>query len=39
VGLTLPGGWSRTATVAEWRRAPGGAGLPDRLPAVFVLQA
>jgi len=39
VGLTLPGGWSRTATVAEWRRAPGAAGMPDRLPAVFVLQA
>jgi 16S rRNA (cytidine1402-2'-O)-methyltransferase len=37
VGLTLPGGWTRTATVADWRanRAP----LPDRIPAVFSLLA
>ena len=44
VGLTLPGGWSRTATVAQWRKeARSGSGLatelPDRLPAVFLLQA
>ncbi|MBL8344029.1 MAG: SAM-dependent methyltransferase [Rubrivivax sp.] len=41
VALTLPGGWSRTATVAEWRRPSAGprADLPDRLPAVFLLQA
>ncbi|MBI5720013.1 MAG: SAM-dependent methyltransferase [Burkholderiales bacterium] len=43
VGLTLPGGWNRTATVAEWRRKTCGAAdlpdLPDRLPAVFLLQA
>ncbi len=37
VALTLPGGWSRTATVAEWRRQS--PVLPDRLPAVFLLQA
>ena len=40
VALTLPGGWSRTATIASWRRSPPGATqLPDRLPAVFLLQA
>jgi len=42
VALTLPGGWSRTATVAEWRKpspTPAAADLPDRLPAVFLLQA
>ena len=37
VGLTLPGGWTRTATVADWKR--GGAALPDRIPAVFALLA
>ena len=37
VGLTLPGGWTRTATVAEWRR--GAPALPDRVPAVFALLA
>lgn len=37
VGLTLPGGWTRTATVADWRR--GGPALPDRIPAVFALLA
>lgn len=37
VGLTLPGGWTRTATVADWRR--GGATLPDRIPAVFAMLA
>ncbi len=33
VGLTLPSGWSRTATVAQWRAQK--PGLPDRVPAVF----
>ena len=37
VGLTLPGSWTRTATVADWRR--GGVALPDRVPAVFALLA
>ena len=32
-GLTLPGGWVRTARVGEWRRQP--PTLPDRTPAVF----
>ena len=36
-GLTLPGGWSRTDTVAAWRTRP--AQMPDRWPAVFSLQA
>lgn len=37
VGLTLPEGWSRTATIAQWRsNLP---ALPARLPAVFLLQA
>ncbi|MCW5632638.1 MAG: SAM-dependent methyltransferase [Rubrivivax sp.] len=39
VGLTLPEGWSRTATIAEWRRSPPGGALSDRMPAVFLLQA
>ena len=35
LGLTLPGGFSRTATVAQWRQqAP---TLSDRMPAVFAL--
>lgn len=37
VGLTLPGGWTRTATVADWRA--NNAALPDRVPAVFALLA
>ncbi len=37
VGLTLPSGWSRTATVAQWRTHP--PELPDRVPAVFSLLA
>lgn len=37
-GLTLPGGWTRTATVAEWKKG-GNAALPDRIPAVFALLA
>jgi 16S rRNA (cytidine1402-2'-O)-methyltransferase len=37
VGLTLPGGWTRSDTVAGWRRQP--AVLPDRVPAVFCLLA
>lgn len=36
-GLTLPGGWSRTRTVAAWRSGP--VDLPDRTPAVFSLLA
>jgi 16S rRNA (cytidine1402-2'-O)-methyltransferase len=37
VGLTLPEAWSRTATIAEWRR--GAPALGDRTAAVFLLQA
>lgn len=37
VGLTLPGGWTRTATVADWKR--GTRALPDRIPAVFAILA
>ncbi len=33
VGLTLDGGFTRSAAVAAWRRQP--LALPDRLPAVF----
>ncbi|MCE4538195.1 SAM-dependent methyltransferase [Pelomonas sp. P7] len=36
VGLTLPGGWTHTATVADWKRG-GSAALPDRIPAVFAI--
>jgi 16S rRNA (cytidine1402-2'-O)-methyltransferase len=36
-GLTLPGGWSRTDTVAGWRARP--QTPPDRWPAVFSLLA
>lgn len=37
IGLTLPGGYSRTAPVAHWRQAP--PALSDRMPAVFGLLA
>lgn len=37
VGLTLPNGWTRSATVADWKRQP--TTLPDRVPAVFCLLA
>ena len=37
VGLTLPGAWTRTATVADWKRRAD--ALPDRIPAVFALLA
>jgi len=37
VGLTLPGGWTQTATVADWRANR--TTLPDRIPAVFSLLA
>lgn len=37
VGLTLPGGWTRSASVADWKRQP--PALPDRTPAVFCLLA
>jgi 16S rRNA (cytidine1402-2'-O)-methyltransferase len=36
-GLTLPGGWSRTDSVAGWRSKP--VQMPDRWPAVFSLLA
>ncbi len=36
-GLTLPGGFSRSDTVAGWRSSP--LEMPDRLPAVFALLA
>ena len=36
-GLTLPGGFTRSAPVADWRARP--LALPDRLPAVFALLA
>lgn len=39
VALTLPEGWCKTATVSEWRRLAPKPVLPDRLPAVFLLQA
>lgn len=32
-GLTLPGGWTRSDSVARWRASP--IDLPDRSPAVF----
>lgn len=37
IGLTLPEGYSRTATVAQWQQAP--PALSDRTPAVFGLLA
>ena len=37
VGLTLPGGWTQTATVADWRSNR--TTLPDRIPAVFAILA
>ena len=37
IGLTLPGGFSRTAPVAQWRQVP--PALSDRMPAVFGLLA
>jgi 16S rRNA (cytidine1402-2'-O)-methyltransferase len=33
LGLTLPGGWSRTHSIAGWRANP--CELSDRMPAVF----
>ncbi|MCL4695571.1 MAG: SAM-dependent methyltransferase [Burkholderiaceae bacterium] len=43
VALTLPEGWSRTAPIAQWRaevrKSASASLLPDRLPAVFLLQA
>ena len=36
-GLTLPEGWSRTATISAWRQQP--PQLPERLPVVFGLLA
>lgn len=37
VGLTLEGGWTRSMTVADWKRQA--VSLPDRVPAVFCLLA
>ena len=37
VGLTLPGGFSRSDSVARWRQRP--SSLPADLPAVFALLA
>jgi 16S rRNA (cytidine1402-2'-O)-methyltransferase len=37
VGLTLPGGWTRSDRIAAWRQSP--VDLPDRVPAVFSLLA
>lgn len=36
-GLTLPGGFTRTATVAQWRLKP--QALPEKVPAVFGMLA
>ncbi len=36
-GLTLPQGWTHSATVADWRAHD--RAMPDRLPAVFALLA
>lgn len=36
-GLTLPEGWTRSQTVAEWRQKP--PPMPGRIPAVFALLA
>lgn len=36
-GLTLPGGFNRTASVAQWRQTP--HALPDKVPAVFGMLA
>jgi 16S rRNA (cytidine1402-2'-O)-methyltransferase len=36
-GLTLPGAWCRTDTVAGWRARP--VQMPDRLPAVYAVLA
>ena len=36
-GLTLPGGWTRSDSVAAWRARP--LQIPDRWPAVFALLA
>jgi 16S rRNA (cytidine1402-2'-O)-methyltransferase len=37
VGLTLPGGWTRSDSIAGWRAVP--VEMPDRVPAVFCLLA
>lgn len=34
-GLTLPGAWTRSDTVARWRELP--REMPDKVPAVFCL--
>ena len=37
IGLTLPGGWSRTRSIGRWRSER--VRLPDDVPAVFALLA
>ena len=32
-GITLPEGWTRSETIASWRKQP--VQMPDRMPAVF----
>ncbi len=34
-GLTLPQGWTRSATVEQWRSS--GEGMPNNIPAVFAI--
>lgn len=36
-GISLAQGWTRSASVAEWRKQP--SSLPDKVPAVFALLA
>ncbi|WIV96666.1 SAM-dependent methyltransferase [Kinneretia aquatilis] len=36
-GLSLAQGWTRSASVADWRSS--GEGLPDKVPAVFAILA
>lgn len=36
-GLSLPGGWTRSQSIARWRQAP--PQMSDRMPAVFALLA
>jgi 16S rRNA (cytidine1402-2'-O)-methyltransferase len=36
-GISLAQGWTRSASVAEWRKQPG--AISDKVPAVFALLA
>ncbi|WP_077036789.1 SAM-dependent methyltransferase [Pelomonas sp. KK5] len=38
-GLSVPQGWTRSMSVAQWRKKENGASLPDKIPAVFALLA